>query len=447
MDGAGGRLANPFNGINAPSQSAPSFVDLDGDGRLDLVSGERFGTLLAWRNTGSATAPAFTALTGNDNPFNGINVGVYSAPSFVDLDSDGRLDLVVGDYYGTLRAWRNTTPLPSITVTVTAENDAPSVTSGGTASFAENGTGTVYQAAGSDPEGTTLVWSLGGADEALFNINATSGAVTFKAVPNFEAPGDAGGDNVYDITVTASDGALSSAARAVAITVTNVNEAPNGSVSFTHLGGTLRATNTLTDTDGLGDINYAWQSSGDTGATWQAISGATSADFTPDASVAGRLVRVVASYSDGSGAAESVASGSMARIGTSGADDLTAGAGVTALFGLGGSDTLTGMAASQTLDGGAGDDLYVLQDALDFVLEGPGGGTDTIMTSMDMALPDHVEMAIVAPSVSGITITGGSGNDILVGNGLANSFNGGAGDDVILAGNVTLADIYALFAM
>jgi Ca2+-binding RTX toxin-like protein len=91
--------------------------------------------------------------------------------------------------------------------------------------------------------------------------------------------------------------------------------------------------------------------------------------------------------------------------------------------------------------------LYVLQDALDFVLEGPGGGTDTIMTSMDMALPDHVEMAIVAPSVSGITITGGSGNDILVGNGLANTFNGGAGDDVILAGNVTLADIYALFAM
>jgi Ca2+-binding RTX toxin-like protein len=114
------------------------------------------------------------------------------------------------------------------------------------------------------------------------------------------------------------------------------------------------------------------------------------------------------------------------------------------------------MAASQTLDGGAGDDLYLLQDALDFVLEGPGGGTDTIipgggtdtiMTWMDMALPDHVEMAIVAPSVSGITITGGSGNDMLVGNGLANTFNGGAGDDVILAGNVTLADIYALFAM
>ena len=336
----------------------------------------------------------------------------------------------------------------AVAITVTNASEAPRITSGGTVSFAENGTGTVYTATGSDPDaGATLTYALGGADAGLFNINATSGAVTFVTAPNFEAPGDSGGDNVHNITVTASDGALSSAARAVAITVTNVNEAPNGSVSFTHLGGTLRATNTLTDTDGLGVINYAWQSSGDTGATWQAISGATSADFTPDATVAGRLVRVVASYLDGSGTAESVASGSMARIGTSGADDLTAGAGVTALFGLGGSDTLTGMAASQTLDGGAGDDLYLLQDALDFVLEGPGGGADTIITSVSMTMADHVEAMHIASGISGITLTGGAGNDVLVGNGLANTFNGGAGDDVILAGNVTLADIYALFTM
>ena len=148
---------------------------------------------------------------------------------------------------------------------------------------------------------------------------------------------------------------------------------------------------------------------------------------------------------DGSGTTEAVASGSMARIGTLGADELSAGAGVTALFGLGGSDTLTGTAASQTLAGGAGDDMYMLLDALDFVLEGSGGGADTIMTWMDMTLPDHVEMAVIAPDVSGITVTGGAGNDMLIGNGLSNNFNGGAGDDVILAGNVTLADIYALF--
>jgi Ca2+-binding RTX toxin-like protein len=61
-------------------------------------------------------------------------------------------------------------------------------------------------------------------------------------------------------------------------------------------------------------------------------------------------------------------------------------------------------------------------------------------------LPDHVEALRIAEGVSGIIISGGAGNDMLIGNGLANNFNGGAGDDVILAGNVTLADIYALFA-
>ena len=69
--------------------------------------------------------------------------------------------------------------------------------------------------------------SLTGADEALFNINSTTGVVTFKSTPNYEAPGDAGGNNVYDITVGASDG-TNSTTKAVAISVTNVNEAPTG---------------------------------------------------------------------------------------------------------------------------------------------------------------------------------------------------------------------------
>ncbi|MGN7884187.1 hypothetical protein ACTJKM_35925, partial [Ensifer sp. 22460] len=113
----------------------------------------------------------------------------------------------------------------TITVTITNVNDnAPVFTSGTTASFAENGTGTVYDADASDADNLgALTYSLSGTDSALFNIDAATGVVTFKAAPNFEAPADGDGDNIYDIVVTASDGTLATD-RAVAITVTNVND-------------------------------------------------------------------------------------------------------------------------------------------------------------------------------------------------------------------------------
>jgi len=74
-------------------------------------------------------------------------------------------------------------------------------------------------------------------------------------------------------------------------------------------------------------------------------------------------------------------------------------------------------------------------------------GADTVVASFSFSIIDHVEALQIASGVSGITITGGAGNDMLIGNGLANTFVGGAGNDVILAGNVTVADIYALFAI
>lgn len=99
------------------------------------------------------------------------------------------------------------------------------------------------------------------------------------------------------------------------------------------------------------------------------------------------------------------------------------------------------------IKGSADDDLHLIVETQCSVFEKPGEGVDTIMTWVDLVLPENVEVAKVASGVSGISVTGGTGNDVLIGNGLANSFNGGAGDDVILAGNVTLADIYALFSI
>ncbi|WP_369177726.1 FG-GAP-like repeat-containing protein [Candidatus Thiodubiliella endoseptemdiera] len=99
---------NPFNGIDVGNLSAPTLADIDGDGDLDLVVGEAYGTLKYYQNTGTTSNPAYEAKTGDSNPFNGIDVGLYSAPTLADIDGDGDLDLVVGEEYGTLKYYQNT---------------------------------------------------------------------------------------------------------------------------------------------------------------------------------------------------------------------------------------------------------------------------------------------------------------------------------------------------
>uniref|UniRef100_UPI0034E04E55 FG-GAP-like repeat-containing protein n=1 Tax=Candidatus Thiodubiliella endoseptemdiera TaxID=2738886 RepID=UPI0034E04E55 len=99
---------NPFNGIDVGYYSTPTLADIDGDGDLDLVVGESDGTLKYYQNTSSTSNPAYEAKTGDDNPFNGIDVGDSSKPALADIDGDGDLDLVVGEYYGTLKYYQNT---------------------------------------------------------------------------------------------------------------------------------------------------------------------------------------------------------------------------------------------------------------------------------------------------------------------------------------------------
>ena len=112
-------------------------------------------------------------------------------------------------------------------------NDAPRIVSGeGAATLAlahaEN-TALVTTVVGADVDAasdTPLRYAVvGGADAALFAIDAATGVVSFRQAPDHEQALDVDADHRYELTVQVSDGSLT-AQQVLQITVTNVDEAP-----------------------------------------------------------------------------------------------------------------------------------------------------------------------------------------------------------------------------
>ena len=218
------------------------------------------------------------------------------------------------------------TETQTVAITVNDVNEAPMVTGGLTVvEYAENATTPVSPNpyASSDPDaGTTVTLTLQGADADKFNFAA--GSLTFKAAPNYESPDDAGGDNVYNVTVVATDNGVGgngrnkmTSMRDVTITVTN--EMEDGMVTLSSQqpmsGVALMAS--VTDADGnVTDVTWKWYRSADDVTTvpdifdsngdfsadnWTEIDNAVSATYTPTTNGIGAYLLAIATYTDGKG--------------------------------------------------------------------------------------------------------------------------------------------------
>lgn len=274
-----------------------------------------------------ASTPSFI---GQADPFNGLDVGWNSAPAFADLDGDGQLDLVVGEYYGTLRTFLSTSVNDTVAVTVTATDDL-GVAHDDRFWVAENGlitTRNVFAANGfggaadTDADSALAVTSVNGsAGNVGHQIALTSGALltlnadgTFVCDPN----------HAFDSLVGAETGALNTRALD----------------TFTYAtGGGAEATVTVAVTGiSNGDMTLL-------GNSWNnTITGAGGQDT---------------------------------LWGGSGDDQLSGGAGSDELYGGAGYDTLTGGAGADRLVGGGGCDAFVFSDIAD--LQNGGGLFDRII--------------------------------------------------------------------
>lgn len=105
------------------------------------------------------------------------------------------------------------------------QNRAPSFSSSPVdISVEENTVDTLATIEADDPDGDTLTFSFTGDDAKAFVFDAATGALSFAAAPDFEAPGDTDGNNVYVAGLQASDPAGLSATLSINVTVANVAE-------------------------------------------------------------------------------------------------------------------------------------------------------------------------------------------------------------------------------
>ena len=188
------------------------------------------------------------------------------------------------------------------TSAVTNVNDAPtgSVTISGTASKGQVLTASNTLADADGLGAISYQWQRDGVNVA----GATGTTYTL---------GNADVGHTIDVVAKYTDGhgTLESVASAATSAVTNVNDAPTGSVTISGTaskGQVLTASNTLADADGLGAISYQWQRDGVN------VVGATGTTYTLGNADVGHTIDVVAKYTDGHGTAEAVTSAATAAV-------------------------------------------------------------------------------------------------------------------------------------
>ena len=205
-------------------------------------------------------------------------------------------------------------------------NVAPSFTSPETFTPEENQTTVGTVAASDDDTGDDITgYALsGGADQALFAIDGTTGALTFLTAPDYEDPQDADTDNAYVVEVQATSGTgdrVQMAPQTITVTVTNADEGQSGTVSIDDtapmVGDELTAsTADVADPDGLPDPfepTWQWYRTPAGGAEAE-ISGAASATYTVVEADLGAALTAKASWTDLGGFANTLASAATSAV-------------------------------------------------------------------------------------------------------------------------------------
>jgi Ca2+-binding RTX toxin-like protein len=116
------------------------------------------------------------------------------------------------------------------------------------------------------------------------------------------------------------------------------------------------------------------------------------------------------------------------------------GAGADGLFGNAEANRLNGRGGADRMEGFGGSDTYIVDNALDVVLEAAGNGTsDAVLTGVSyvLAVDQSIERlsTLGLSTTTAINLTGNGFAQTLTGNAAANTLNGKGGADTMIGGN------------